>query len=179
MPSQARVLIFLNTEITAPHIVCPWCVPGVLQAKSGLRGGQSAASCHGWEKSSVLLVWGWKELCAVSSLDPWGSASVEEQALLHSWVTGGLNRLLQQSFTEHRTHGQGQWTGDRARVGSLKAFIQVPFFADAHGLPFSSPFACADLLMSPSAQPAKLFVLSALKPVRGLINLVCELPGED
>ena len=79
---------------------------------------------------------------------------MEQQALLHSCVTGGLNGLLWQLFTEHRA--------DKARImdrrkgqGRLPKNIHPDlFFADAHGLPFASSYACADLLVSLRAQPA-------------------------
>lgn len=68
--------------------------------------------------------------------------------------------------------------GRRKGHGRLPKNIHPdPFFADAHRLPFASPNACADLLVCWAL--SLLFVPSALEPVRNLINLVCELRGED
>lgn len=132
------------------------------------RGERAAVGCR---------VWGCREVCVVSSLGPWGSTSVEQQALLHSCVTGRLNGLLWRLCTEHRAN-KARIMDRRKGQGRLPKIIHPdPFFADVHGLPFASPYARADL---PSHWALSLlFVLSALKPVRGLINLVCELPGED
>lgn len=79
---------------------------------------------------------------------------MEQQALLHSHVPGRLNGLLRQLLTEPRA--------DKARImdrrkdqGRLPKNIHPDaFFAAAHGLPFASPYARADLLVSLSAQPA-------------------------
>lgn len=138
---------------SSPHGLSLTCYLACSELSNHLTWGEAKVlpPIKGERRAAGCWVWGWSEVCVVSSLGPWGSTSEDQQALLHSRATGGLNGFLQQLFTEHRADQARIMDRRKGQVRLPKNIHLDPFFADARGLPFASPYARADLLVSLSA----------------------------